>query len=62
MKKFFGLYSKIPLILKIAIGIVIGIVLGLFVKNVSLISMLGDIFVGALKSVAPILVFVLVIL
>lgn len=61
MKKFFDFYSKTPLILKIAIGIVIGIALGLFAKNASFVATLGDIFVGALKSVAPILVFVLVI-
>jgi serine/threonine transporter len=40
---------------------VIGIVLGLFVKQATFIGVVGDIFVGALKAIAPILVFVLVI-
>ncbi len=61
MKKVVGFYNKIPLILKIAIGIVIGIVLGLWVKQASFVAVFGDIFVGALKAIAPILVFVLVI-
>ena len=61
MKKIFGLYSKSPLILRIAIGLVIGICLGLWVPEASFITIFGDVFVGALKAVAPILVFVLVI-
>lgn len=40
---------------------VIGVVLGLAVPNVTVIPILGSVFVGALKAVAPILVFVLVL-
>ena len=61
MKKAFSFYTKAPLILRIAIGLVIGICLGLWVPQASFITVLGDIFVGALKAVAPVLVFVLVI-
>ena len=61
MKKVFGLYARVPLILKIAIGIVIGIALGLWVPAASGLTVLGDVFVGALKAIAPLLVFVLVI-
>ncbi len=61
MKKILSLYVKVPLILKIAIGIVIGALLGKFVPQASFVSVLGDVFVGALKAVAPLLVFVLVI-
>lgn len=61
MKKFITLYTKSPLILRIAIGLAIGIVLGLFVPNVEFITIFGTMFVGALKAIAPILVFVLVI-
>lgn len=61
MKKIFKKYVDSPLILRIAIGLVIGIVLGLFVPAASFITVLGDIFVGALKAIAPVLVFVLVI-
>ena len=61
MKKIFGFYTKTPLILRIAIGLAIGVLLGLFVPQASFVAVLGDIFVGALKAIAPVLVFVLVI-
>ena len=61
MKKIANLYVKVPLILKIAVGIVIGVVLGLWVPQAAFVTVLGDVFVGALKAVAPLLVFVLVI-
>ncbi len=61
MKKLFSFYSKSPLILRIAIGLVIGVCLGLWVPQASFVTVLGDMFVGALKAVAPVLVFVLVI-
>ena len=61
MKKFFGFYTKTPLILRIAIGLVIGICLGLWVPKAGFVTVFGDIFVGALKAIAPILVFVLVV-
>ena len=62
------LYNKTSLVLRIAIGLVIGLCLGLITKEffgpaneLKFISILGDLFVGALKSIAPVLVFVLVI-
>lgn len=61
MKKVFGFYTKVPLILRIAIGLVIGVCLGLWVPQASFVTIFGDVFVGALKAIAPILVFVLVI-
>lgn len=61
MNKVFSFYTKSPLILRIAIGLVIGVVLGLWVPGASFVTVFGDIFVGALKAIAPILVFVLVI-
>ena len=61
MKKILGFYTKSPLILRIAIGLVIGVVLGLWVPDASFVTVFGDIFVGALKAIAPVLVFVLVI-
>ena len=61
MKKFFALYTKSPLILRIAIGLVIGICLGLWVPQASFVSVFGSVFLGALKAIAPVLVFVLVI-
>ena len=53
-------WNSISLILRICIGLVIGAILGLVVPNWSWIGILGTLFVGALKAVAPILVFVLV--
>ena len=61
MKKLLAFYTKIPLILRIAVGLVIGVLLGLFVPSATFVAVFGNIFVGALKSIAPILVFVLVI-
>ena len=61
MKNILGFYTKTPLILRIAIGLVIGICLGLFLPQASFVAVFGNIFVGALKAIAPILVFVLVI-
>ena len=61
MKKILGFYTKSPLILRIAIGLVIGICLGLWVPQAGFVAVFGSIFVGALKAIAPILVFVLVV-
>ncbi len=61
MKNIFKVYTKSPLILRIAIGLVLGAVLGLWVPGASFVGVFGEIFVGALKAIAPILVFVLVI-
>jgi serine/threonine transporter len=61
MKKVFDMYFKTSLIIRILIGIIIGIVLGLYLPQASFVAVFGDVFVGALKAVAPILVFVLVI-
>lgn len=61
MSKLFSFYSKIPLILKIAVGLVVGVCLGLWVPQASFVTVFGDVFVGALKAIAPVLVFVLVI-
>lgn len=57
LKKVFG----VPLVLRIAIGLVLGIVLGLLFPQASFIGVLGTLFIGALKGVAPILVLLLVI-
>lgn len=54
-------WNRLSLICRIACGLVLGVILGLCFPNASVIGILGDIFVGALKSVAPILVFFLVI-
>jgi len=61
MKKVLKLYTDTPLILRIAIGLVIGICLGIFLPKATFVEIFGNVFVGALKAIAPILVFILVI-
>lgn len=61
VKKIFKGYIDSPLILRIAIGLLIGATLGILLPQATFITIFGDIFVGALKAMAPILVFVLVI-
>lgn len=53
-------WTESSLILKILIGLVIGVVLGLYAPDYKFIGFFGEIFVSALKAIAPILVFVLV--
>ena len=53
-------WAQSSLILRILGGLVIGAILGLTVPGLTGISLLGTIFVGALKAIAPLLVFVLV--
>ena len=61
MKNLLQAWNKISLVKQIIIGLAVGIVLALTVPTqVSGIVLFGDIFVGALKAVAPILVFFLV--
>lgn len=54
-------YYQGNLILQILVGIVLGAILGaLSAKGAESVAVLGDLFVGALKAVAPLLVFILV--
>lgn len=61
MKNLYENWIKISLIKRIIIGLIVGIILVLVApEKASGIIILGDLFVGALKAIAPILVFVLV--
>ncbi|MDO5785239.1 MAG: serine/threonine transporter SstT [Eubacteriales bacterium] len=60
MKSLLKKWNDTSLILRIVVGLIIGIILALVVPQATAISILGTIFVGALKAIAPILVFVLV--
>ncbi|MBR0262050.1 MAG: serine/threonine transporter SstT [Selenomonadaceae bacterium] len=61
LSKVTKVYGETALIKLIAVGLVIGILLALFVPVVvPVIAVFGKLFVNALKGVAPILVFVLV--
>lgn len=53
-------YNSTNLILRIFIGLVCGTILALVIPQAHFISLFGDLFVGSLKGIAPILVFVLV--
>ena len=53
-------WNHLSLILRIFIGLVIGAVLGFTVPGAVWIAMLGKLFVNALKAIAPVLVFILV--
>lgn len=60
MKRYIQAWNKASLIKRISIGVVIGLALALVVPSWSAIGILGDVFVGALRAVAPLLVFTLV--
>lgn len=53
-------YNETSLVLRIIIGLLLGLVLALIFPNASWIGIFGTLFVGALKAVAPVLVFVLI--
>ncbi len=66
-KSPFSFFTSLGLVTQIAIGLVLGIWVGVLVRNtaaagavVEIGAILGSLFVGALKAVAPILVFALV--
>ena len=52
--------GKISLVQGILIGLAIGIVLGLAAPQLTVLSIAGELFVGALRAVAPVLVLFLV--
>ena len=60
MKRILLTWNRTSLLKRIAIGVVIGVILGLVIPKVSIIGLLGKLFVGALKAIAPLLVFALV--
>ena len=61
MKAIGKIWNGTSLIVKILIGLVLGTLFGLLTPQATFLSILGDLFVGALKGIAPLLVFVLVI-
>ena len=60
MKRFISAWNRTSLIKRIAIGVVIGAILGLLIPKITVIGLLGDMFVGGLKAIAPLLVSALV--
>lgn len=58
----FTALARLSLVSRIIIAIILGVLVAIFIPQVAPhLSLLGDLFIKALKSVAPILVFVLVI-
>ena len=58
----FQKWNALSLVKRIIIGLVLGVLLALFMPHYAApVGILGDLFVGALKAIAPILVFFLVI-
>lgn len=61
MKELLKKWNRISLVKRIIIGLIIGIILAVTVPEVAKpVVILGSLFVGALKAIAPILVFFLV--
>ena len=61
MKGFLRKWNEISLIKRIVCGLAMGAVLALLLPDIYVIGLLGTLFVGALKAIAPLLVFFLVI-
>ncbi len=53
-------YNETSLVVRIICGLVIGLLLALTVPKVLKLEIIGNIFIGALRGIAPILVFALV--
>ena len=60
MKGIAKKWAETSLILRIVAGLIIGAVLGIAVPQLTVVGVLGSIFVGALKAIAPLMVFLLV--
>ena len=61
MRSLIAMYQRIGLVPLIIIGLILGVLIGWLAPNIGIaLGLLGTLFVGALKAVAPILVFVLV--
>lgn len=61
MKQLLGKWNSLSLMVRISIGLILGLLLGMTLPSVAVISLLGEVFVGALKAIAPVLVFFLII-
>ena len=53
-------YNSVSLILRIALGLVVGAALAVLFPGAAWVQEFGNLFVGALKGIAPVLVFVIV--
>lgn len=60
IRNYIKKWTQISLVFRILIGLTIGILLGVFCPRLTAISILGQVFVSALKAIAPVLVAILV--
>lgn len=60
VKRIIRAWNKTNLMKRIAIGILVGALLAVLLPKASAIGLLGEIFVGGLRAIAPLLVFALV--
>ena len=61
MKNLWNKWTGIALVKRIIVGLILGAILGVAAPGATSIAILGDVFVGALKAIAPLLVFFLVL-
>lgn len=61
MKDLLMKWNSISLVKRIVLGMIVGAILGIALPQYQQIGILGSLFVGALKAIAPILVFFLII-
>ncbi|GAB2026026.1 serine/threonine transporter SstT [Lactovum odontotermitis] len=60
MKNLIGKLPRLSLIQQVIIAIIIGALFGVFLPSWTFLGILGDLFMGALKAIAPLLVFFLI--
>lgn len=54
-------YNSVGMVPKILCGVILGVLIALLNLNFTALSLLGTLFVSALKSIAPLLVFVIIL-
>ncbi len=63
MKPIFHFINRFSLVQQIIVGLILGVIVGFFfpLHIVQSIGIIGEFFIGALKAIAPLLIFVLII-
>ena len=61
LSKLYNKYTNTNLVFRIIVGISFGVGLALFFPTFKYVGIFGELFIGALKAIAPILVFTLII-
>lgn len=61
MQKLFNTWNQLSLVKRIIVGLIVGIILAITLpQKATFVVIFGSLFVGALKAIAPVLVFFLV--